>query len=177
MNEYKPGKVVDLSLSAEPLAIVGSILLFVLLSSIAIGVLNLPIGEAILGSLLAVILHWVSDIAHHLGHAWIARQTGYPMIGIRLGKWGLLGTSLYPPDEQTLPATIHIRRALGGPTGSLLLSLVGAAAALFLRTQGGALWWVGVFFFLDNLIVFALGALLPLGFTDGSTLLQWMGNR
>ena len=177
MNEYKLGKVAGLSLTAEPLAIVGSILLFVLLGSVAIFSLNLPIGVAVVGSLLAVLLHWVSDIVHHLGHARAARQTGYPMIGIRLGKWGLLGTSLYPPDEQALPATIHIRRALGGPTMSLLLSLAAAVTALLLRTLGTALWWVGVFFFLDNLIVFTLGALLPLGFTDGSTLLKWWGKR
>ena len=99
------------------------------------------------------------------------------MIGIRLGEWGLLGTSVYPPDEQTLPARIHIRRALGGPTGSLLLSAVAAVTALALRTVGGALWWVALFFFLDNLVVFTLGAFPPLGFTDGSTLLQWWGKR
>jgi hypothetical protein len=177
MNEYKLGKVAGLSLSFEPLAIVGSILLLVLLSGVAIGILNLPVGEALVVSLLAVILHWVSDIAHHLGHAWAARRTGYPMIGIRLGKRALLGTSLYPPDEQALPATIHIRRALGGPIGSLLLSLIAALTALTLRPVGGALWWVAVFFFFDNVVVFALGAFLPLGFTDGSTLLQWWGKR
>jgi hypothetical protein len=169
--------VAGLSLSVEPLAIVGSILLLALLSGVAIAVLKLPVGEAIVGSLLAVILHWVADIAHHLGHAWAARRTGYPMIGIRLGKWALLGTSLYPPDEQALPARTHIRRALGGPIGSLLFSVVAAAAALVLHPVGGALGWVGVFFFLDSFIVFVLGALLPLGFTDGSTLLQWWGKR
>ncbi len=177
MNEYKLGKVAGLSLSIEPLAIIGSILLLVLLSGVAIGVLKLPVGEAIGASLLALILHWVSAIAHHLGHAWAARRTGYPMMGIRLGTLGLLGTSLYPPDEQALPATIHIRRALGGPIASLLFSLVAAIAALALRIVGGALGWVGVFFFLDNLVVLTLGALLPLGFTDGSTLLQWWGRR
>jgi hypothetical protein len=177
MNEYKLGKAAGLSLSADPPAIVGSVLLFVLLSSVAIFILNLPVGVAVVGSLLAVLLHWVSDIVHHLGHAWAARRTGFPMIGIRLGKWGLLGTSLYPPDEQTLPAIIHIRRALGGPTMSLLLSIAAAVTALLLRTLGAALWWVGVFFFLDNLFVFTLGALLPLGFTDGSTLVKWWGKR
>jgi hypothetical protein len=55
-----------------------------------------------------------------------------------------------------------------------LLALV---VTLLLRSLGSALWWVGVFFFLDNLIVFTLGALLPLGFTDGSTLLYWWGKR
>lgn len=177
MGEYKLGRVAGLGVSFEPFAIVGSILLLVLLSGVAIGILNLPIGAAIIGSILGVMLHWVSDIVHHLGHAWAARRTGYPMIGIRLGKWALLGTSLYPPDEEALPAIIHIRRALGGPIGSLLFSLVAAGAALLLRTVGGVLWWVGVFFFLDNLVVFALGAFLPLGFTDGSTLLQWWGKR
>lgn len=177
MNEYKLGKVAGLHLSVEPLAIVGSLLLFVLLSIVAIRILNLSGGEAIAASLLAVLLHWASDILHHLAHAWAARRTGYPMIGIRLGKWGLLGTSLYPPDEQPLPPTIHIHRAIGGPVGSLLVSIVVAVTTHFLLPWGTALWWVGVFTFLDNLTVFTLGALLPLGFTDGSTLLQWWGKH
>ena len=177
MNDYKLGKVAGLSLSFEPLAIFGSILLLLLLGGVAIGVLDLPIWEALVMSLLAVILHWASDIAHHLGHAWAARRTGYPMTGIRLGKWALLGTSLYPADEQALPAAIHIRRALGGPTGSLLVSLVTAVAALLLRPVGGAPWWVAVFLFLDNFFLLTLGAFLPLGFTDGSTVLHWWGKR
>ena len=106
-----------------------------------------------------------------------ARRTGYPMSGIRLGKWGVLGTSLYPADEPALPAAIHIRRALGGPAGSLVVTLAAAAVALALRAEGGALWWVAVFVFLDNLLLLTLGAFLPLGFTDGSTLLRWWGNR
>ena len=59
MNEYKLGKVAGLSLTAEPIAIAGSILLFVMLGSVAIFSLNLPIGVAIVASLLAVLLHWV----------------------------------------------------------------------------------------------------------------------
>jgi hypothetical protein len=175
MKEYKLGQVAGLDLIAMPLAVVGSILLLVLLSGIAIAVLHMPIGEAIVGGLIAVTLHWVSDIAHHLGHAWAARRTGYPMTGIRLGTWGLLGTSLYPPDEPILPAATHIRRAWGGPAGSLLFTLAAAVAALIVRNVSSMLWWVGVFFFLDNLLVFTLGAFLPLGFTDGSTLLHWWG--
>jgi hypothetical protein len=34
-----------------------------------------------------------------------------------------------------------------------------------------------LFFFLDNLLVFTLGAFLPLGFTDGSTLLRYWPQR
>jgi hypothetical protein len=177
MKEYKLGKVADLSLSAEPLAIVGSIVLLVLLSGVAIGVLHLPVGQAIAGSLLAVLLHWVSDIVHHMCHAWAARRTGYPMIGIRLGMFAFLGSSLYPPDEPALPAAIHIRRALGGPIGSLLLTLAAAVTALVLLPVGGVLFWVALFFFLDNLGVFVIGSLTPMGFNDGSTLLHWWGKR
>ena len=177
MKEYKLGQVAGLKLSAEPLAIVGTVLLLGALSAVAIGVLDLPVWQALIGGLVAVALHWVSDIAHHLGHAWTARRTGYPMSGVRLGKWGVLGTSLYPPDELALPAAIHIRRALGGPVGSLLVTLVAAAAALALRAGGGVLWWVAAFVFLDNLLLLTLGAFLPLGFTDGSTLLHWWGKR
>jgi hypothetical protein len=39
------------------------------------------------------------------------------------------------------------------------------------------LGWVGTFFFLDNLLIFTLGVFVPLGFTDGSTLLRWWGKR
>ena len=177
MNEYKLGRLAGLSLSVVPLAVVGSILLLAVLGGVAVGVLHLSAGEAVAASLLAVALHWVSDIAHHLGHAWAARRTGHPMIGIRLGTLALLGTSLYPPDERALPAAIHIRRALGGPVGSLLLALVAALVALLVRPGGGVLWWVALFVFLDNLLIFALGAFLPLGFTDGSTLLHWWGQR
>ena len=177
MKEYRLGKLAGLNLSAVPLAFVGSILLLLLLSGIAISVLNFSIGEAIGGSLLAVLLHWISTIAHHLGHAWPARQTGYPMTGIRFGTWGLLATSLYPPDEQTLPAKIHIQRALGGPAASLLFSIVALVIALIFRTVNDPLGWVGTFFFLDNLFVFTLGVFVPLGFTDGSTLLQWRRKR
>jgi hypothetical protein len=177
MKEYHLGQFAGLTLSAGPFALAGSILLLALLSAIAVSVLHLSFGEAILGSLLAVLLHWVSVIAHHFGHAWAARRTGYPMTGIRFGMWGLLGSSVYPQDEQALPANIHIQRALGGPVGSLLLSIFALAAALVLRTVHASLGWLGILFFLDNLLVFTLGVFVPLGFTDGSTLLQWWGKR
>jgi hypothetical protein len=99
------------------------------------------------------------------------------MSGIRFGAMGLLGTSQYPSDEPALPAAIHIQRALGGPSGSLFVSIVAALLALALRNSGELLWVLAVFFFLDNFLVFTLGSLLPLGFTDGSTLVQWWGKR
>jgi hypothetical protein len=183
MTKIKLGKVAGLELSARPSAIVGFILLWVLLGGVAALLFKVPLGEAIVGGFIAVVLHYVSEIVHNLGHAWAARRTGYPMIGVRL--FGVLGVSLYPQDEPPLPADVHIRRALGGPAASLLLTLVAAVIALALRPStalragllGKTPWLVAVFCFLENLLVFTLGAFLPLGFTDGSTLLEWWGKR
>lgn len=156
MTKYKLGKFAGLSISARPPAITGSILLFVVFIGVAIGFLSLPIGAAIVGSLMAVVLHWAAVLAHQLGHAWVARQTGYPMIGLRLGSLAFLGTSLYPHDEPALPAAVHIRRALGGPAGSLLASLVAGLIALLLRNSDGISWRLAAFFALDNFLVLPL---------------------
>jgi hypothetical protein len=177
MNEYQLGVVAGLVLSAEPVAIVGTIVLWTVLSGIGVGLLDLPLAQAIAGGLVAVFLHWASEIVHNLGHAWAAQRTGHPMVGIRLGQWLTLATSVYPPDEGPLPGKIHIQRALGGPLGSLALSVVAGIMALALCSSGGVARWVSLFFFVDNFFLLTLGAFLPLGFTDGSTLLAWWGKR
>ena len=169
------GRVAGLRLTADLSAIIGSLLLWILLSGIGIFGLGLSPATAIVGGLIAVSLHWVSDIVHQLGHARAAHATGHPMIGIRL--WGVLSASVYPVDEGLLPASVHIRRALGGVPASLMLTIIAAVITLALRPLGGLYWWVALFFFLDNLLVFTLGSLLPLGFTDGSTLLYWWGKQ
>ena len=48
---------------------------------------------------------------------------------------------------------------------------------LLLRPLGGLPLFLAVFSFFDNLLVFTIGALLPLGFTDGSTILTWWDQR
>ena len=174
-NEIKLGTVAGLRLTAMPSAIAGSILLWTLLSGLAARVLRMRLGKAIVGGFVAVAVHWASDIAHQLGNARAARSTGFPMIGIRL--WGVLSTSVYPSDEPVLPAAFHIRRALGGPAASLVLTLLAAVIALALRPLGGIPRWIGAFFFLDNLFTFTLGSLVPLPFTDGGSLLRWWGKR
>lgn len=173
MQELSLGRVAGLRVSALPSAGVGSLLLGALLTAVGVNWLKLPLGAALGGALLAVLLHWLSEVLHNLGHAWVARRAGYPMTGIRF--WFLLGSSLYPPDEPPLPAAIHIRRALGGPALSFGVALVGGLLALLLRGMGGVAWGVALFFFLDNLLIFSLGALLPLGFNDGGTLVRWWG--
>ncbi len=169
---YRLGSIGGLQVSLMPSAIAGSLALWVLLSAAGVWLLGLPAGAALLGGLAALLLHWFSDIVHHSGHAWAARRTGYPMIGIRL--WGVLGSSIYPGDEPALPARVHIRRALGGPIASLLLTLVAGLVAWALRSAGGVVWWVALFFFLENLCVFTLQVFIPLSFNDGGTLLYWL---
>ena len=173
MKDIQLGRLGDLALSAAPSAILSALVMWLVLGVVAIGRLNLPAGEAIIGALIATALYWISDTVHQLGHARAARQTGHPMLGIRY--WGVLSSSLYPANEPTLPAVVHIRRALGGPTLSSIVTIVAAALVYAMRFAGvgGSLRWLALFFLLINLFVFTLGVFLPLGFTDGSTLLRW----
>ena len=177
VKEYKLGKIAGLSLSIEPLFFAGTIVLWIALSGVGVLMLELPFSQAIGGGLVATLLYWVSDIVHHLGHAYAARRTGYPMVGVRLGKYLIFGTSLYPEDEEPLPAAIHIRRALGGPIGSLVFTVVTGIIALVLYPVGGVVWWIALFVCLTNFFMFTIGPFFPLGFTDGSTILEWWGKR
>lgn len=164
-----------LRFSAARSAFVAFLLLWVTLSLAAGLLLHFSLLSAILGAFAAAFLHWVAIVLHHLGHAWAARRAGYPMTGVRF--WGLLAVSRYPSDEPQLPATIHIQRALGGPLGSLFASFVSAGLVWALRLWGGLFWWLALFFLLDNLLTFTLGAFLPLSFTDGGTILTWLRKR
>src|SRR5947208_7866757 len=172
-TEIGLGNVAGLRLTADPSAVAGSLGLWGLLSGVAARVLAVPPGAAAAGGLIGVGLHWASALVHQLGHAQAARRTGHPMAGIRC--FALLSASLYPPDEPPLPGAVHRRRALGGPLASLLLALAATPVALVLRRRGGLPWWLAAFVVAVNLLAFTLGALLPLGFSDGSTLLRWWG--
>lgn len=108
-------------------------------------------------------LHLASVLVHHAGHALAAKTVGHPMSGIRL--WGGLASSVYPDDEPLVPAWIHVTRAIGGPLTSLS---IGAVVAICVP-RGGHLRKLVI---ADNVFVLGLGSLLPLGFTDGSTLLE-----
>lgn len=130
--------------------------------------LHFDMTKSILWGLFAVILHWLSELWHQLGHAEAARRTGYPMESIML--WCLFGASIYPSNEPELPSKIHIRRALGGPLASLLLAAVMAVVVFALRPGGPLVLNLARFVLVENIFVFSLGTLLPLGFTDGSTL-------
>jgi putative peptide zinc metalloprotease protein len=174
-KEIKIGKLGVLTLIFLPSAIIGSVILWVVLNTLAAGLFHLTVPKALLGALAAVLIHWVSVIVHQIGHAIAAHRMGYPMTGIRL--WGVLSSSIYPPDEPPLLARIHITRALGGPLMSLILTIISAGLVVAYPGTQGTLWLLLMFLFLDNLLTFTLGSFLPLGFTDGSTLLYWLKAR
>lgn len=172
---YSLGRLDGLTIQARRSVLPALLILWIVLAIMANGLLKLPLAGAVLASLAAVFGYYILGLVHQLGHAWAARRAGYPMEGIRF--WGVLSTSYYPADEGNLPARIHIRRALGGPFFSLLAFLLLFAAVLLLRGSTGAARWVAIFLCLSDLLVFLFGALIPLGFTDGSTLLHWLPER
>lgn len=169
-------KLAGIQLSINPLIFGGTAILWLLFSGLVYWVLAPPLPLTLLIGLLSTVSYWLANLGHHLGHAIAARRTGYPMAGIRLGSLLFLATSRYPKDEGELPAAVHIRRALGGPIFSFILAVASGGIALLLA-PGGIGWWLALCFSLINLIVYTAGALLPLGFTDGSTLLEWWPKR
>lgn len=176
MNKvYALGHLGDLKMTAGPSALVGFGGLLVVLVLVGLGPLGLQVGEAVLGGVLALILHLASVCIHHFGHALAARSTGYRMVGVHL--YLVMGRSIYPADEGELPAAVHIRRALGGPILSGLVALGSGIIVLLMGASSGIGFYLVLFFFLDNLFVFTIGVLLPLWFTDGGTLLYWLRRR
>lgn len=178
MKETRLGTLAGLQLTMIPAALVGSIGLGAIVIGLMVVVFNIPIGSTLLGGLIVVVLHWLMELVHQLGHAWAARRTGYPMIGIRFGRLAVLSTALYPSNEAMLPARIHIRRALGGPIFSAWLSLMAFLVILMVGPNADVLWrFILWFFFLENLIVMTLQAFIPLGFNDGATIWHYVRQR
>ncbi len=177
------GHIAGLRITAKPSAFITMAWMWVILTFGTIALFKLSVNEAIIGAGVATVLHLLSELVHQLGHSIAARQTGYPMIGVCF--WGPLASSIYPKDEPPLPGRLHIKRALGGPIMSAVVTLVAGSLYLFVTgtfTMGQSephlplvIVLVSGFVFLENLLVFTLGAFLPLGFTDGSTILHWWG--
>ncbi|NUM45008.1 MAG: hypothetical protein HUU38_09895 [Anaerolineales bacterium] len=167
---YLLGTFLGLKFTLQPSSLIATFGLWGSLTVVGLRGFSLPWWEAVFGGLLATMLYWVSEIWHQYGHALAARWVGYPMIGVEL--WWAFGRSIYPTDEPELPARVHIRRALGGAPASLVLTLLAGGIMLGMPPDG-RWYWLGGYFFLINLLVFTVGAFLPLGFTDGSTLLRY----
>ncbi|MFN8376979.1 MAG: hypothetical protein U0694_29400 [Anaerolineae bacterium] len=173
-RKFQLFNVYGLRVSASMGGVLAFLAIWLLTAVIAAALIQLPLLDSIIGGFLAALLHYVSDMLHQLGHAVAARRTGHPMSGVYF--WGIFGASLYPKDEGELPGRVHIQRALGGPLASFAGTIV-AGLLLALVSAGGLLWWLLLFTFVDNLLVFALGALFPIRLgdfvTDGATILYW----
>ncbi len=177
MKQLRSGSIAGVEIIVLPIALFVSLALWIVLSAIAIAALGMSFGLGVLLGLIVMLLHWLSELIHHIGHALAARRTGYPMQAIKIGGiYGFLALSSYPADEAALPDSIHMRRALGGPIASLFPTIIFGIGALLLR---GPLWWAAIFLFAENLI-FTIQVLLPMGKlldNDGNTLWRWWRGR
>ena len=171
----KLGQIAGLDVRVTPSAVVTVVLMAGGLFLLLYKLLKWRPWTAVTFGIAATAIHYLSEFWHQFGHARAAEQTGFPMRGVTYV--GPVGISQYPVNEGLLPAEIHVTRALGGPIFSLLLTLASGLLALLMRPIGGLPLALAVFTFLDNLFVYTMGALLPLGFTDGSTLLTWWDQR
>jgi Zn-dependent protease len=169
MKTIQLGKLFGLQIGVFPLAIAGTFIVWGGVTLTLFYGIKLPLGESIFFGLIAALLHWTSELIHSLGHAYAAKRTGYPMIGITFGALALFALTRYPKDEPDLPPALHIRRALGGPIINGLLSII---LYLLLPLWRGDWLWIGLFTLLENIFVYTLQVFLPLGFNDGSTILN-----
>lgn len=165
-------KFLGLDIEIRGSSIIGSIILFIVFTGLALAGLQLPLPGAVIWGLVAVGLYWIGEFLHQYGHFMAGRRVGYPMTGMQM--WWFFSASMYSKDEPILPASVHIRRALGGPAVSMAIGVVFGILALLLKDSMSLPTWgfLALFAFL-NLFYFGFGAFLPLGFTDGSTLLYY----
>lgn len=167
MKSIHIGKLFGLQISFIPLLFAGVVFIWLGLSLLGYFALDIPLGESILLGCIGMLLHYISELIHCLGHAVAAKSTGYPIAGIRFGLFGIFAQTLYPKDEPELPSSTHIRRALGGPIINLILSII---LFVILPVWRENWYWLGLFIFLDNLFVYTLQVFVPVGFNDGTTL-------
>jgi hypothetical protein len=142
----------------------------VIIFAIATGILGFASGDLRDGSLLEVIFvslaaasfHFVAQFIHMIGHALAAWASGYPKSGM-VFMYGF-AMSLYPPDEPTLPARIHIQRSLGGVIAFGLLLLI--VLWLWVEARDTPQWWLRYltsYMLLNAALLFAVSALLSDG--------------
>jgi Zn-dependent protease len=174
MSSLPLGHLFGLRVTARRSAVITFVVLLAIFFGLAVAWLGQDMFSALVFSALAALIHLTSTLLHQFGHAIAARRTGYPMIGIQLFLG--LSQSKYPPDEPPLPGRVHITRALGGPLlSTLVMAVYGILTLLLLTEPLTAWWWLLVWGWLDNLLIFSLGALLPVPIFDGGTLLKWWG--
>ncbi len=125
------GTLAGLELAARPSALAGYLLLGLGLGMLGAFGPGLPAAQAVVFGAACALLHFGGELWHNLGHAAAARRAGYPMLGVTF--WGLLATSRYPENEGQPPAGVHIQRALGGPLGSVILTVLAGLILLAVK--------------------------------------------
>jgi hypothetical protein len=116
-----------LAINGTPLAGLCSLLLWAALAFVALFAFRLPPVTAVWGGLVAMLLHWLSELLHQL-----------------------LAISRYPQDEPQLGRTAH-QTGFGRSAGQHFVGTVGAGSSLALvgfrrrLVSTGALFWSGEF--------------------------------
>ena len=175
MRKINVGRIYGLDLIVQPQFVYACLGLSAVIAVLGMVLLRLPVMQAIVGGLAFGLLHVLSVFLHDFGHGIAARSTGYPMSGIEFGRFGLLATTLYPPNEPSLAGPIHIRRALGGPVMSFGVALI-LGLLTFVLSRHSVMWWVALLGSWHNLLTFTLQMLIPVPWADGGTIAQWRGH-
>lgn len=168
MKSISLGKLFGLKMSFTPLVLIGVAGMWLSLSLVGFYFFEMALSESILLGFVAMLLHYLLEWFHSLGHAVAAKWVGYPMTEIQFGVFGIYARTIYPENEPELPSSTHIIRALGGPIANFILAFLLIGTLSFWR---GNWYWVGMFTFLDNLI-YVVQVFIPLGFNDASTILR-----
>jgi|GEM_PF-2112988 len=173
-------KFFDMPVSVPRSGLIGSIILDVICTILALIFTNLTPLDALIVGILATSIHWFSDFIHQYGHFFAAKQVGKPATGLRV--WWILGTTRYPENEGQLSPQTHAKRAIGGPVASAILLIIFLILWCFFGATGGALQFLLAWGIFINFFVFFAGALTPVSIgwfsTDGATLLQsWQQMR
>jgi hypothetical protein len=169
MKQWRIGPLAGLVWQVQSTVIEGSLILWLALVLIARFAIGLDTVQALAGGFLGMALFWLSDLVHNYGHAAAASAAGHPMSGIRF--FWLLGTNVYPEGEPPLPASVHLRRALGGPIANGVLAIFLGLVLWFARdlrySLQNWLFWVLVWGLLINALFYTAQVLLPMRFNDG----------
>ena len=170
-SEQEIGSIAGLRISARPSFFTARFIFMVTLAILGRSVFKVSRPWALFGALVTVVLDAFVILVHQLGHAWMAKRTGWPMAGIRF--WSIFSTCTYPPDEPELPPEVHLRRAVGGPVASFLLGLVTIVPALWLVSKKGFARFLALFWMGDTFGARSILALGPISFSDGPTIRYW----
>ncbi|MEZ4671982.1 MAG: hypothetical protein R3E39_29100 [Anaerolineae bacterium] len=150
------------------------IVLWVVLAVVGKQVLGFTVADVFVGASLPP-AYITSVNGTQIGHAIAAERTGYRMTGVHF--FLVLGALYIRPMNQLCPLRCISHARWAGPSEHWRGVRLFAAVALLLAPVGGLVWTLVAFAFLDNLLFFGLGSFLPLGFTDGSTLIHWWSKR